>query len=90
MTCLGVPCAGHCKTLAPTWAELGETMKENPTIKIAHVDCTQHKQVCTDAQVRTAVCGQVLMCVVHMHQGRMPVSRCHHCAAFSLEARQYD
>lgn len=42
---------GHCKRLAPTWAELGEAVKDNPTIKIAHVDCTVDRDVCTNAEV---------------------------------------
>jgi hypothetical protein len=42
---------GHCKRLAPTWGELAEAVKENPTIKIAHVDCTVDRDVCTNAEV---------------------------------------
>lgn len=44
-------CTGHCKRLAPTWAELGAAVKDNPTIKIAHVDCTVDRDVCTNAEV---------------------------------------
>lgn len=43
--------AGHCKRLAPTWGELGAAVKDNPTIKIAHVDCTVDRDVCTNAEV---------------------------------------
>lgn len=48
-------CTGHCKRLAPTWAELGEAVKDNPTIKIAHVDCTVDRDVCTNAEVSSLV-----------------------------------
>lgn len=45
------PHTGHCKRLAPTWGELAEAVKDNPTIKIAQVDCTVDRDVCTNAQV---------------------------------------
>ena len=53
LTGLMMDFAGHCKRLAPTWAELGEALKDNPTVKIAHVDCTVDRDVCTKADVST-------------------------------------
>lgn len=35
-------------------------MKDNPTIKIAHVDCTVDRDVCTSAEVRLSWLDQVL------------------------------
>lgn len=46
------PWCGHCKRLAPTWAELAEAVKSNADIQIAKVDCTTDRDICTDAEVR--------------------------------------
>ncbi|GMH32355.1 hypothetical protein BSKO_00189 [Bryopsis sp. KO-2023] len=47
------PWCGHCKSLVPVWKGLGEEFRSNKQVKIAHVDCTIDKEVCTKAQVRT-------------------------------------
>ncbi|GLI70493.1 hypothetical protein VaNZ11_015399 [Volvox africanus] len=46
------PWCGHCKRLAGTWKELGEAFKDNTNVAIAHVDCTDDRDVCTSAEVR--------------------------------------
>ncbi|KAG6329791.1 hypothetical protein ID866_9299 [Astraeus odoratus] len=38
------PWCGHCKKLAPTWAQLARHMQHK--MNIAEVDCDQHKQLC--------------------------------------------
>jgi thioredoxin-like negative regulator of GroEL len=43
---------GHCKRLAPAWGELAAALKDNAGVAIAHVDCTQHKEVCGAADIK--------------------------------------
>lgn len=49
------PWCGHCKRLAPAWAELAAAYKDHESIAIAHVDCTTDREICTDADVRHGV-----------------------------------
>ena len=44
------PWCGHCKKLAPTWEELSNEVPEN--VKIAHVDCTQQQDICTQQDIK--------------------------------------
>ena len=46
------PWCGHCKRLAPTWDDLSKKYVEVDTLKIAKVDCTQHKNICQESKVR--------------------------------------
>lgn len=43
---------GHCKRLAPTWAELGDAFASNDKVEIASVDCTVHKDTCSKADIK--------------------------------------
>ena len=44
------PWCGHCKKLAPTWEELSNEVPEG--VKIAHVDCTQQQDICTQQDIK--------------------------------------
>lgn len=46
------PWCGHCKRLAPVWAELAELYKDDLTVDIAVVDCTVHKTTCASVGVK--------------------------------------
>jgi len=47
------PWCGHCKKLAPEYAEAAQTLAEsNPNVKLAKVDCTVQKQACEKYSVQ--------------------------------------
>eukprot|EP00210_Caulerpa_lentillifera_P004532 g4324.t1 len=46
------PWCGHCKKLAPAWAQLGDRYKGNANVEIAHVDCTEFKEICKTEEVK--------------------------------------
>ncbi|KAF8554972.1 thioredoxin-like protein [Imleria badia] len=43
------PWCGHCKKLAPVWAQLGRRMRNK--LNVAEVDCELHKALCTSQGV---------------------------------------
>lgn len=49
---LYAPWCGHCRRLAPTWAELAAAYKGSDCVAIASVDCTKEAELCTKYEVR--------------------------------------
>ncbi|KAL3278576.1 hypothetical protein HHI36_016121 [Cryptolaemus montrouzieri] len=46
------PWCGHCQRLAPTWGKLAEMLNEEDyNIKVAKVDCTTDRQICSDHDI---------------------------------------
>jgi hypothetical protein len=50
-TALPLRRCGHCKRLAPTWADLAKEYKASGKVVVASVDCTVEKDVCNKAGV---------------------------------------
>ena len=46
------PWCGHCKKLAPTWAELAKSFENKDDVVIASMDCTQHRPTCEAAGIQ--------------------------------------
>jgi len=46
------PWCGHCKRLAPTWAELGNEFANDDKVAISSIDCTQHRPTCESADIK--------------------------------------
>jgi len=46
------PWCGHCQKLAPTWDDLAQTYGHGTSVSIAKVDCTQHRAVCEQFDVK--------------------------------------
>ncbi|XP_014672021.1 PREDICTED: thioredoxin domain-containing protein 5-like [Priapulus caudatus] len=47
------PWCGHCTRLAPIWQELATQLKDDKTVSIAKVDCTEHATICAEFSVRS-------------------------------------
>jgi thioredoxin domain-containing protein 5 len=46
------PWCGHCKKLAPTWDKLGQFYGESDSVKVTKIDCTVHKEACSQHGVK--------------------------------------
>ncbi|EEH57167.1 uncharacterized protein MICPUCDRAFT_33337 [Micromonas pusilla CCMP1545] len=46
------PWCGHCKALAPTWDELGDSYAASNSVVVGDVDCTVEEDLCGDHEVR--------------------------------------
>lgn len=46
------PWCGHCQRLEPAWNELANTLSYDPTVSISRIDCTQHRPICQDFEVK--------------------------------------
>ncbi|XP_012286499.1 thioredoxin domain-containing protein 5 homolog [Orussus abietinus] len=46
------PWCGHCQKLAPTWDELANSFRHDNSVSIAKVDCTQHRSVCGQFDIK--------------------------------------
>jgi protein disulfide-isomerase-like protein len=46
------PWCGHCKKLAPTWDELSGSSELPDNVRVAHVDCTQQQDICTQQDIK--------------------------------------
>jgi len=47
------PWCTHCQRIAPVWEELSDKMvAEDSSVKVAEVDCTVSKNVCTKVQIK--------------------------------------
>lgn len=46
------PWCGHCQRLAPVWDELGKNLGSIDNVRISKIDCTQHKNVCNQFDIK--------------------------------------
>eukprot|EP00040_Diaphanoeca_grandis_P023494 m.127848 g.127848 ORF g.127848 m.127848 type:complete len:377 (-) comp29300_c0_seq2:134-1264(-) len=46
------PWCGHCKRMQPAWVELASDYESNPSVVIGEMDCTLHKDVCKNENVK--------------------------------------
>mmetsp|Transcript_92923 Transcript_92923/g.248657 ORF Transcript_92923/g.248657 Transcript_92923/m.248657 type:complete len:133 (-) Transcript_92923:58-456(-) len=46
------PWCGHCKRMKPDWDKLGDAYSGHNSVVIGDVDCTQHKDLCSQFDVK--------------------------------------
>ncbi|XP_031628357.1 thioredoxin domain-containing protein 5 [Contarinia nasturtii] len=46
------PWCGHCQRLEPGWNELANSLEYDPSVSISRIDCTQHRPICKDFDVK--------------------------------------
>jgi thioredoxin domain-containing protein 5 len=46
------PWCGHCQKLAPVWEQLAKSLEFDSSISIAKLDCTQHRTICNQFEVK--------------------------------------
>eukprot|EP00300_Choanocystis_sp_HF-7_P028849 c34873_g1_i1.p1 GENE.c34873_g1_i1~~c34873_g1_i1.p1 ORF type:complete len:130 (+),score=7.68 c34873_g1_i1:46-435(+) len=46
------PWCGHCKKLAPTWAQLADKYAGDSSVTIAHINCDEHRTTCQAHEVK--------------------------------------
>lgn len=46
------PWCGHCQKLAPTWEELANSLRNDDSVSISKIDCTQHRWVCGQFDIK--------------------------------------
>ena len=46
------PWCGHCKSLAPAWAQLEKEYRDSDEVFVGSVDCTSHGELCERHQVK--------------------------------------
>ena len=47
------PWCKHCEALAPIWAELAKSFKDNPSIKIGQLDCMKAESICQEKKIQS-------------------------------------
>jgi thioredoxin domain-containing protein 5 len=46
------PWCGHCQRLSPIWSDLASALEHDETVSIAKLDCTEHRPICKDFDVK--------------------------------------
>jgi len=46
------PWCGHCQRLEAGWTELANSLEYDPSVSISRIDCTQHRPICKDFDVK--------------------------------------
>ncbi|KAG5684013.1 hypothetical protein PVAND_013266 [Polypedilum vanderplanki] len=46
------PWCGHCQKLSPIWNDLASALEHDESVNIAKIDCTEHRPICKDFDVK--------------------------------------